>query len=84
MPDRAYSTFRAEDVGFTDDEQAVLRALGAESLHPDELAERSGIPARRVLSALTLLEMRGCVKSAPGHVFTAAAGSRGSGSAADS
>ena len=82
--ERAYSTFRAEDVGFTDDEQAVLRALGAESLHPDELAERSGIPARRVLSALTLLEMRGCVKSAPGHVFTAAAGSQASGSAADS
>lgn len=70
-PERAYSTFQAGDTSFTDDEKAVLLALGADSLHPDELTERAGIPARRVLSTLTLLEMRGCVKSGPGHVFTA-------------
>ena len=84
VPERAYSTFRVEDAGFTDDEKAVLLALGAESLHPDELAERSGIPARRVLSALTLLEMRGCVQSAPGNMFTAVAVFRGSEPDADS
>ena len=71
--ERAYSTFEAAEAAFTDDEKEVLRVLGAEGLHPDELAERTGIPARRILSALTLLEMRGWVKSAPGHLFTAAA-----------
>lgn len=83
-PDRAYSTFQAEDARFTDDEKAVLLALGAEKLHPDELTERSGIPARRVLSALTLLEMRGHVKSAPGNLFTAVTVFRAEGPDADS
>ena len=32
----------------------------------------TGIPARRVLSALTILEMRGVVRSAPGSRFAAA------------
>ena len=62
-PGRAYSTFETYPGGasFSDDEKAVLLALGEDTLHPDELAEAAGIPARRVLSALTILEMRGVV-----------------------
>ena len=73
-PGRAYSTFETYPGGasFSDDEKAVLLALGEDTLHPDELAEAAGIPARRVLSALTILEMRGVVRSAPGSRFAAA------------
>lgn len=44
---------------FTDDQLAVLRALqGERTLTAEELVEAAGIPARRVLSTLTLLQIR--------------------------
>ena len=56
---------------FTDDQQAVLRALGEVSRSADELVELTGIPARRVLSALTMLQMDKAVEEAPGGRFSA-------------
>ena len=45
--------------GLTDDQIALLRALTEEPRLVDGLIEETGIPARRVLSALTLLELDG-------------------------
>ena len=49
----------------------ILLALGGRTLHPDELVEATGIPARRVLSALTMLQLRGYVEERPGKRFEA-------------
>ena len=54
---------------FTDDEVCLLRALDGRSLTPDELAENTGIPVRRVLSALTMLQVRRMVREEPGKRF---------------
>lgn len=46
------------NLGLTDDQLALLRALPAEEpALVDDLIERTGIPTRRVLSALTVLEI---------------------------
>lgn len=68
---RAYITLNACEEHFTDDEQAVLLALGDRSLHPDELAQSTGLSAQRILSALTLLQVRGFVYEEAGRRFTA-------------
>ena len=49
---------RAQWQALGDDERAVLRALPADRpMLTDELAERTELPVRRVLSALTMLEI---------------------------
>lgn len=54
----------------TDDEAALLRSLqGGVTLTPDDLTERTGIPARRVLSALTMLQVRQLVLEGVGRRF---------------
>jgi DNA processing protein len=45
--------------------------LGNKRLHPDELVEQTQIPMRRVLSALTLLQVRGYIKEENGKRFCA-------------
>lgn len=57
--------------GLTDDQRDILLTLEEKSLHPDELVETLGVPARRVLSALTLLQVQGYVKEQTGKRFTA-------------
>ena len=47
---------------FTDDELALLAALGDKTRSADELVELTQIPARRVLSALTMLQVQGAVE----------------------
>lgn len=54
----------------TDDEAAILRSLQGEvTMTPDDLTERTGIPARRVLSALTMLQVRQLVLEGVGRRF---------------
>lgn len=54
----------------TDDEAALLRALqGSVALTADDLTERTGIPARRVLSALTMLQVRQLAREDVGKRF---------------
>jgi len=55
---------------FTDDELAVLAALGAKERSADELVELTQIPTRRVLSALTMLQVQGAVEEHPGRRFS--------------
>lgn len=56
---------------FTDDELAILAALGSGTRGADELVELTQIPARRVLSALTMLQVSGAAEEQPGRRFSA-------------
>jgi len=57
--------------GLTDDQIALLRVLGTEKpIQVDDLVETAGIPARRVLSALTMLEIDGYVLQHSGKRYT--------------
>jgi len=56
---------------FTDDEIAVLCALGTKLLSADELVELTQLSARRVLSTLTMLQIGQAVEERPGRRFAA-------------
>lgn len=56
--------------GLTDDQITLLRTLSDEPQQVDELIELTGIPTRRVLSALTVLEIDGYVAQSSGKVFS--------------
>lgn len=55
---------------FTDDELTILAALGGKTRSADELVELTQIPTRRVLSALTMLQVQGAVEEQPGRRFS--------------
>lgn len=55
----------------TDDQIALLRALEPEApTQVDDLIQATGVPARRVSSALTMLEIDGCVQQHSGKRYT--------------
>lgn len=56
---------------FTDDELTILAALGSRTRSADQLVELTQIPTRRVLSALTMLQVQGAVEEQPGRRFSA-------------
>jgi DNA processing protein len=56
-------------VELTDDQIAILRTLTDEPMLADDLIERTQIPTRRVLSALTMLEVDGYVHQASGKRY---------------
>ena len=51
----------------SEEESAVLAALGNELLQADEVIRRAGLDAAEALSALTMLEVRGLVRRAEGE-----------------
>ena len=55
----------------TDDQRDVLLVLDGGAARADDLVERTQIPARRVLSALTLLQIQGYVSEESGKRFQA-------------
>ena len=57
---------------FTDDQLSILHVLGEKGKQytADELVERTQIPTRRVLSALTMLQVDGAVQEHPGRRFS--------------
>ena len=58
-------------VSLTDDQIALLGVLEPEGpVQVDDLIESTGIPARRVSSALTMLEIDGCVRQHDGKRYT--------------
>ncbi len=59
---------------FTDDQIRIIRALAAGELQVDDIIEACQIPARRVLSALTMLELEEIVKQEAGKRFYLLAG----------
>ena len=54
---------------FTDDELAILHGLGSKVKTADELVELTQIPTRRILSALTMLQVQGIVEERAGRRF---------------
>ena len=56
----------------TDDQRELLLALDGGEVQADDLVERTQIPVRRVLSALTLLQVQGYVTEDSGKRFRAA------------
>lgn len=60
------------DYGLTDDQLRIVRALQAGTLQVDELIELTGLPTRRVLSALTVLEIDRVVAQESGKRFSLA------------
>lgn len=56
----------------TDDQRSVLLALAEGAAQADDLVERTQISARRVLSALTVLQIQGYVAEESGKRFRAA------------
>lgn len=56
----------------TDDQRALLLALDGGAAVADDLVERTQIPVRRVMSAMTLLQIQGYVAEEGGKRFRAA------------
>ena len=67
--DKEYSVIKRRPDSFTDDELAIIHAMQGKTCQADELVEGTQIPARRVLSALTMLQIAGCVAEKPGRRF---------------
>ena len=64
-------TVHPRDVELTDDQMALMHLLDPwEPMLADDLIDQSGIPTRRVLSALTVLEIDGYVKQHSGKRYT--------------
>ena len=59
---------------FTDDQLDILAAVAHAALSADEIVEKTQIPMKRALSALTMLQVDGCVEERPGRRFYAAVG----------
>ena len=56
--------------GLTDDQIKLLCAMGEEPIHVDELIDAAQIPARRALSALTMLELEEHITAHSGKYFS--------------
>ena len=56
---------------FTDDQLDILTAAADQALTADEIVEKTQIPMRRALSALTMLQVDGAVEERPGRRFYA-------------
>ena len=70
-PERAYISLSDTPEAFTEDERDILLAIQSRSLTVDDITEVVQIPARRVLSALTMLQLRGMAEQRPGNRFYA-------------
>ena len=65
----AYIDLKEKPDDMSDDEYEVLKALEGE-LQADEIVEKTGLSAGKVLAALTVLEIRGDVRQTPGKRFS--------------
>lgn len=59
----------AASVELTDDEKTVLSQLSAEPMHADEVISLSGLPSSRVMSALTMLQIKALVEKQAGNYY---------------
>ena len=68
-PSIAYIDLNPRKAGLPDDQIELLTALGEKSLTADDLVEAAQIPAKRVLTGLTMLQLKGFVAEKPGKRF---------------
>ena len=66
----AYIDLKSAREHFTDDQIEVLQTLSQKPMGVDDIAELSQIPVRRVLSALTVLEIEELVRQEGGGRYT--------------
>ena len=71
VPAREVVPREAQKERFTDDELALLAALGTGERSADQLVDLTQIPTKRVLSALTMLQVQGAAEECPGKRFRA-------------
>lgn len=72
QPQRAYISLTDDPEALTDDQRDILMAIQHKAMTADDVAEAAQIPAKRVLSALTMLQLKGWVEEKPGKKFYAA------------
>lgn len=72
QPQRAYISLTDDPEALTDDQRDILLLIQHKALTADDIADSAQIPARRVLSALTMLQLKGWVEEKPGKKFYAA------------
>lgn len=68
----AYIDWKDHKDKLTDDQRDILLALESRPMVADDLVEKTQIPARRVLAALTILQVQGLVAEEQGKRFRAA------------
>lgn len=71
-PELEYIDWKNWEQKLTEDQRAVMLALHGKTLNVDDLVEQTQIPARRILSALTILQIHGLAAEAGGNRFGAA------------
>lgn len=71
LPQRAYISLSDHPEAFTDDQRDILMCIRDKGLRLDDISEQTQIPARRVSSALTLLQLQDMVEERPGKRFYA-------------
>lgn len=65
-----YSDLHCEMKSYTPEEQAILACLKPTPCPVDEVIAATGLPARRVLSLLTMLTLKGAVQNHPGKCIS--------------
>lgn len=68
-PTRTLVPRREQKRRFTDDQLMLLAAMGTQVRSADQLVELTQIPTKRVLSALTMLQIQGDIEERPGRRF---------------
>lgn len=71
VEEREYISLTDAPEAFTEDERDILMAIEKKPLTADDISESAQIPARRVSSALTMLQLRGYVEEQAGKRFYA-------------
>lgn len=71
QPQVEYIDWQDCKLNLTEDQRTVFQAFGEKTLRSDDLIELTQLPARRVLSALTILQIRGYVAEESGKRFRA-------------
>lgn len=71
-PDEArYIDFRRRLEGLNDDQKRIMELFRGESVHVDTIISETGLKPAKVLSELTMLQLKGLVKQESGKRFSA-------------
>lgn len=73
-PEETKDIFKKEDFlsslkNLTPLEKAVAEVMGSEPMSIDYISDRTNVPVNKILSVMTMLEIKNVVKSLPGKVF---------------